>query len=111
MSKPEIQRLIDACGHFSHDPAVDAVIAAGFATPTQGVHKSLAQGIPYPEEWTPPVVSPALARFKLSWEMFVDTLLREWKTFNLVSALLLACVSLNMMCLKPFVDELAVGLS
>ncbi|KAI0655301.1 hypothetical protein C8Q70DRAFT_924043 [Cubamyces menziesii] len=88
VSKPDIQRLIDACGDFAHDPSVDAAIATGFATPT-GVHKSPAfQGIPYPEDWTPPVVSPALARFKNSWEQFVDTLMREWKTFNLVSALL-----------------------
>ena len=113
LSKPEIQRLIDACGDFAHDPSVDAVIATGFATPTNNTSnaKPLPNGLPYPEEWTPPMVSPALARFKISWENFVDTLMREWKTFNLVSALLLACVSLNMMCLKPFVDELAVGLS
>ncbi|KAF8976374.1 hypothetical protein BDQ17DRAFT_1187516, partial [Cyathus striatus] len=33
-------------------------------------------------------VSPALVRFKYSWEAFVDSLLREWKTLNLTSALL-----------------------
>ena len=88
----EIQRLIDACGDFAHDPSVDAVIATGFATPTNNTSnaKPLPNGLPYPEEWTPPMVSPALARFKISWENFVDTLMREWKTFNLVSALLLA---------------------
>ncbi|KAI0771686.1 hypothetical protein BD413DRAFT_625327 [Trametes elegans] len=87
VSKPEIQRLIDACGDFAHDPSVDAVIATGFATPTG--YKSPATGaMPFPEDWTPPVVSPSLARFKNSWELFVDTLMREWKTFNLVSALL-----------------------
>ena len=92
LSKPEIQRLIDACGDFAHDPSVDAVIATGFATPTNNNTnaKPLPNGLPYPEEWTPPMVSPALARFKISWENFVDTLMREWKTFNLVSALLLA---------------------
>ncbi|EJF60038.1 hypothetical protein DICSQDRAFT_108072 [Dichomitus squalens LYAD-421 SS1] len=82
-----MQRLIDACGDFAHDPSVDAVIATGFATPTNNA-KPLPNGLPYPEEWTPPMVSPALARFKISWENFVDTLMREWKTFNLVSALL-----------------------
>lgn len=92
VSKPEIQRLIDACGYFAHDPSVDAVIASGFATPTAG-QKTLALGLPYPEEWNPPTVSPALARFKLSWESFVDTLMREWKTFNLVSALLCTSVT------------------
>ncbi|PIL36424.1 hypothetical protein GSI_00112 [Ganoderma sinense ZZ0214-1] len=87
LSKPEIERLIDACGDFAHDPSVDAFIAAGFTTPTNNA-KPLPNGLPYPEEWTPPTVSPALARFKISWENFVDTLMREWKTFNLVSALL-----------------------
>ncbi len=42
-----------------------------------------------PEDWTAPFVSPALVRFKHSWEAFIDTLLREWKTLNVVSALLL----------------------
>ena len=89
LSKPEIERLIDACGDFAHDPSVDAVIAAGFTTPPTNMNaKPLPNGLPYPEEWTPPMVSPALARFKISWENFVDTLMREWKTFNLVSALL-----------------------
>ncbi|KAI0637519.1 hypothetical protein C8Q77DRAFT_1153253 [Trametes polyzona] len=88
VSKPEMQRLIDACGDFTHDPSVDAAIATGFATPTGGYKSPPVAGMPYPEEWTPPVVSPALARFKNSWEFFVDTLMREWKTFNLVSALL-----------------------
>ncbi|KAI1792593.1 hypothetical protein LXA43DRAFT_972494 [Ganoderma leucocontextum] len=93
LSKPEIERLIDACGDFAHDPSVDAVIAAGFATPTNNMSaKPLPNGLPYPEEWTPPMVSPALARFKLSWENFVDTLMREWKTFNLVSALLTTAI-------------------
>ncbi|KAI0352484.1 hypothetical protein OH77DRAFT_791134 [Trametes cingulata] len=97
VSKPEIQRLIDACGNFAHDPSVDAAIATGFATPVGGGgagggggayrSPSLA-GMPFPEEWTPPIVSPALARFKNSWELFVDSLMREWKTFNVVSALL-----------------------
>ncbi|EIM85322.1 uncharacterized protein STEHIDRAFT_60002 [Stereum hirsutum FP-91666 SS1] len=37
-------------------------------------------------------VSPALVRFKRSWETFVDSLIKEWKTFNLVSALLLSAI-------------------
>lgn len=101
VSKPEIQRLIDACGHFAHDPSVDAAIATGFTTPSGG-QRALSQGLPYPEEWTPPVVSPALARFKISWEGFVDTLMREWKTFNLVSALLCTYVFLYCDCRLPF---------
>ncbi|KAI0368421.1 hypothetical protein BV20DRAFT_948218, partial [Pilatotrama ljubarskyi] len=88
VSKPEIQRLIDACGNFAHDPSVDAAIATGFATPAGGHKSPSLAGMPFPEEWTPPIVSPALARFKNSWELFVDSLMREWKTFNVVSALL-----------------------
>jgi len=34
------------------------------------------------------IVTPALRKFKHSWEMFIDSLLREWKTLNVVSALL-----------------------
>jgi hypothetical protein len=42
-----------------------------------------------PDGW-----SPALIRFKFSWEAFIDLLLREWKTLNLVLALLTSCVAL-----------------
>jgi len=76
VSRPEIQRIIDAC---------------------EGVGTEDVQGrtrtvrLPFPEEWVPPNVSPALARFKRSWEGFVDSLVREWKTLNVVSALLLSC--------------------
>ncbi|KAI0313576.1 hypothetical protein OF83DRAFT_1065264, partial [Amylostereum chailletii] len=48
--------------------------------------------LPFPEDWTVPVVSPALARFKQSWEDFVDSLIKEWKTLNVVSALLLSAI-------------------
>jgi len=48
--------------------------------------------LPFPDDWSPPVVSPALIRFKHSWEVFIDSLLREWKTLNVVSALLLSYV-------------------
>jgi hypothetical protein len=53
--------------------------------------------LPFPEYWRPPAVSPALARFKLSWEEFIDSLLKEWKTFNLVSALLLSYAFLSLL--------------
>lgn len=36
--------------------------------------------------------SPALQHFQRSWEAFIDSLIKEWKTFNIVSALLLSCV-------------------
>ncbi|KAK7459515.1 hypothetical protein VKT23_009498 [Stygiomarasmius scandens] len=48
--------------------------------------------LPLPEEWTNQLVLPALMRFKLSWEAFVDSLMREWKTLNVVSALLLSAI-------------------
>lgn len=51
------------------------------------INNAAPQVLPFPEDWTPPAVSPALARFKNSWEEFIDSLLREWKTLNLVSAL------------------------
>jgi hypothetical protein len=46
--------------------------------------------LPCPEDWTPPNVSPAMARFKNSWEALIDSVLREWKTLNIVSTLLLS---------------------
>lgn len=50
-------------------------------------------------------VSPALVRFKRSWEAFVDSLIKEWKTFNLVSALLLSCVpSCPLLLSSPITD-------
>ncbi|KAH7875863.1 uncharacterized protein C8R40DRAFT_1044124 [Lentinula edodes] len=48
--------------------------------------------LPLPEEWSLPLVSSSLIRFKLSWEAFVDSLMREWKTLNVVSALLLSAI-------------------
>ncbi|KAG6877936.1 hypothetical protein C0992_008942 [Termitomyces sp. T32_za158] len=63
-------------------------LAAQVGTAAAGPHLPL----PLPEEWTTPHVSPALIRFKNSWEVFVDSLIREWKTLNVVSALLLSYV-------------------
>ena len=58
----------------------------------RGIDNAAPQVLPFPEDWTPPAVSPALARFKNSWEEFIDSLLREWKTLNLVSALFCSSV-------------------
>ncbi|KAL0948924.1 hypothetical protein HGRIS_009032 [Hohenbuehelia grisea] len=57
------------------------------AAPTNGTSR-----LPFPEDWTPTLVSPSLVRFKNSWESFIDSLLREWKTLNIVSALLLSAI-------------------
>jgi hypothetical protein len=35
---------------------------------------------------------PAFMQFSLSWEFFIDSLMEEWKTFNIVSVLLSAYV-------------------
>lgn len=70
MTRPEIERLIERCVH----------------------------GAELPREWTPAEVSPALIRFKHSWEDFVDGVMKEWKTMNLVSALLLSYVFLLLLC-------------
>ncbi|TFK28594.1 hypothetical protein FA15DRAFT_665038 [Coprinopsis marcescibilis] len=48
--------------------------------------------LPFPDEWTPTSVPPSLYRFKNSWETFIDSLLREWKTFNIISALLSSAI-------------------
>ncbi|GAB1528212.1 hypothetical protein RhiTH_011404 [Rhizoctonia solani] len=45
---------------------------------------------PNEREWTTPIVSPSLQRFKQSWDEFMDSLQKEWKTLNVVSALLLS---------------------
>ena len=60
--------------------------------PSSGLVQHQQQPLPYPEDWAPPLVSPALLRFKGSWETFIDSLMREWKTLNLVSVLLLSSV-------------------
>ena len=83
VSKPDVQRMIDAW-------AIDneAVSLESIAQRSAGGRSASIWMLPFPEDWNPPMVSPALARFKRSWELFVDSLLREWKTLNLVSALL-----------------------
>lgn len=77
VSRPEIQRILDTV----------EVVETEFA---QGRTRTVR--LPFPEEWVQPNVSPALVRFKRSWENFVDSLVREWKTLNVLSALLLSCV-------------------
>ncbi|KAJ1300330.1 hypothetical protein OPQ81_005151 [Rhizoctonia solani] len=47
---------------------------------------------PNEREWTTPIVSPSLQRFKQSWDEFMDSLQKEWKTLNVVSALLLSAI-------------------
>jgi len=37
-------------------------------------------------------VPPEYERLKSTWEAFIDSVMREWKTFNVISVLLLSCV-------------------
>ncbi|KAF5391240.1 hypothetical protein D9757_003010 [Collybiopsis confluens] len=121
VSKPDIQRMIDACGRAGSqlrqghrqnrdtgDNSNAPVTYLARNTTTAGVNPSSAPNLtaaaasmvdltlplPLPEEWSADssVVSPALVRFKLSWEGFIDSLMREWKTLNVVSALLLSAI-------------------
>jgi hypothetical protein len=83
VSRPEIRRILDTV------EAVETEYVQG---------RTRAVGLPFPEEWVPPNVSPALARFKRSWENFVESLVREWKTLNVLSALLLSyCTSISVL--------------
>ncbi|KAG8995780.1 hypothetical protein FRB93_001062 [Tulasnella sp. JGI-2019a] len=56
------------------------------------VQRRLGTDFPINVAWVPPVVPPGLARFKGEWEEFIDQLVKEWKTFNVVSALLLSAI-------------------
>ena len=94
VSKHEIQRMIEACvpaDEISDGATTAGAVGAGPTGVATGATRPRGVGMtafPFPEEWNPPAVSPALARFKGSWEQFVDSLIREWKTLNLVSVLL-----------------------
>jgi len=81
VSRPEIQRMIAAATEGPGSSESDTEQRTARTGPPR---------LPFPDEWNPPMVSPALVRFKHSWEAFIDSLLREWKTLNVVSALLLS---------------------
>ncbi|KAJ7618440.1 hypothetical protein FB45DRAFT_1063108 [Roridomyces roridus] len=111
VSRPDIERMIDAgmtgdsLELYSLPTAAsvrDSIAAASArATPTPSVgHLPL----PVPEDWTPAVVSPALIRFKYSWEDFIGSLIKEWKTLNVVSALLLSAI-LTMFQIPPAASD------
>ena len=44
-------------------------------------------------------VPPQYEKLKMTWESFIDSVMREWKTFNIISVLLLSCVPLRPACL------------
>lgn len=111
VSRPDIERMINAQGGVRHSPTTRQLNAFQNEQNNSTVSPGAISGIgvsahvgvspagpmihlplPFPDEWTPGVVSPALIRFKHSWEAFIDSLLREWKTLNVVSALLASSV-------------------
>ncbi|KAI6013285.1 hypothetical protein EDC04DRAFT_714789 [Pisolithus marmoratus] len=49
-------------------------------------------GLPLSEDWTTENAGPALVGFKNSWQSLTKSLLREWKTLNFASALLLSAI-------------------
>ncbi|EEB92762.1 hypothetical protein MPER_08682, partial [Moniliophthora perniciosa FA553] len=114
VSRPDIQRMMEGCfgGAAVYTDAPDdrdnrsrtTTFGAGNGNPNQGGRVDFAEsGPPLPaytsEEWSMPRVTPALRKFKHSWEDFVDSLLREWKTLNVVSALLLSTAALlSLVC-------------
>ncbi|KAL4075486.1 hypothetical protein J3A83DRAFT_4068433, partial [Scleroderma citrinum] len=89
VSQPDIDRMIGTCAPPSSLRRASLVTSSPIPLTA---HQHPGPLLPFPEEWTPENVSPALLRFKKSWEDFIDSLLREWKTFNLVSALLLSAI-------------------
>ncbi|KAG6894776.1 hypothetical protein C0992_004732 [Termitomyces sp. T32_za158] len=84
--------------------ALSPTMAAGIGLAAQVGTAAAGPHLPLPEEWTTPHVSPALIRFKNSWEVFVDSLIREWKTLNVVSALLLSAI-LTMFQIQSAADD------
>jgi hypothetical protein len=76
MSMPEIKKM-----------ALEA--ASGWKDPA----KDLNRGFIFdPQELTPPYAS-----LQNSWQNFIDSLMREWKTLNIISVLLLSCVSILLL--------------
>ncbi|OCH93266.1 hypothetical protein OBBRIDRAFT_338693 [Obba rivulosa] len=94
LSKPDVQRMVDAC-----TPDLNR---EDDRRGPYGHHQ--APVLPFPEDWNPSNVSHALVRFKQSWELFVDSLMREWKTLNLVSALLCTAI-LTMFQIEDAADD------
>jgi len=86
-------------------PDIERLHSMALAREGQGLDPEARTGTPShapvrfpssPREWATLIelheISPALINFKSSWEDFVDGLMREWKTLNVVSALLLSAI-------------------
>ncbi|KAJ7911121.1 hypothetical protein B0H13DRAFT_587241 [Mycena leptocephala] len=108
VSRPDIERMIDA--------GIGGDVIELYTPPTASARESLVASVhsptpsatciplPFPDEWTPAVVSPALVRFKHSWENFIGSLIKEYKTLNLVSALFMSAI-LTMFQIPPVASD------
>ncbi|KAF7327238.1 hypothetical protein MKEN_00301000 [Mycena kentingensis (nom. inval.)] len=86
VSRPDIERMLEvATSRAAPRPTQLEDIFNPTGSPSE-------PRLPLGDDWTPGVVSPALIRFKHSWEDFVSSLIKEWKTLNVVSALLLSAI-------------------
>ncbi|CAE7099997.1 unnamed protein product [Rhizoctonia solani] len=87
LSRVEVQKMIEASKRARHRR-----IRRG-QRQAQSEHASHELDFwPNEREWMTPIVSPSLQRFKQSWDEFMDSLQKEWKTLNVVSALLLSAI-------------------
>ena len=65
MSMPEIKKMALGANNYLKDPTISNTLESGFA-------------------------SPRYDNLKRSWSAFIDSLMREWKTMNIISVLLLS---------------------
>ena len=65
MSMPEIKKMALGANNYLKDPTISKTLESGFA-------------------------SPRFDNLKRSWSAFIDSLMREWKTMNIISVLLLS---------------------
>ncbi|KAG6867680.1 hypothetical protein C0993_012488 [Termitomyces sp. T159_Od127] len=77
LSMPDIKKMaISSANDFQDRFPCATKMLGEWKTPAYSVHS--------------PFDTQVVARFKASWEQFVDSLMKEWKTLNLVSVLLLS---------------------
>jgi hypothetical protein len=50
--------------------------------------KARCNGRAFPRDWNEETASPSVLRFRTAWDDFLRSLEKEWKTLNIVSALL-----------------------
>ncbi|TFK37838.1 hypothetical protein BDQ12DRAFT_140222 [Crucibulum laeve] len=62
------------------------------AIETTSQWKDSSRGIPAGWNFEPSIMTPAYSNLKGEWEIFIDSLMKEWKTLNIVSVLLLSAI-------------------